>query len=119
MISNELRIWNLIAYNGINCTVEVINGEVDEVYILGDDFYYGINIGEIEPIPLTEEWLLKFGFIKSLDEYGGYLKELPNGNKYRIKNNTYSTQHFEVKFEYVHQLQNFHFSITNEELKIN
>ena len=35
-----------------------------------------------EPIPLTEDWLLRFGFRKAdeSDEFGGYVSsELPNG----------------------------------------
>jgi len=71
-----------------------------------------------EPIPLTEEWLLKFGFEKSginhikwtkwkmflvEDEKGIYSFDLG-----RIYNDILT----------IHQLQNLYFALTNEELKI-
>lgn len=109
MKANELRVNNYVVK-------DLSIDDLEEIIVKPYDLLSNDILVNLFPIKLTETYLLKFGFMKSLDEYGGYLKELPNGNKYRIKNNTYSTQHFEVKFEYVHQLQNFHFSITNEEL---
>lgn len=81
---------------------------------------------EFEPIPLTEEWLLKFGF-----EYSSFY-----GN-YKIKAGNYSNSiklyegewcynnddsdagcYFVTTIKYVHQLQNLYFALTNEELTI-
>ena len=84
---------------------------------------------ELEPIPLTEEWLLKFGFHKHHGEYynetiaiweKGYLwyfsiypledmeDELPDMSAHR-------TGHY-VKC--VHQLQNLYHALTGEELNL-
>lgn len=130
MKAQDLRIGNLVDYNGIHCTVEVINGEVDEVYILGDSFYYGVNIKEIEPILLTKEWLLVFGFVQDKIDKSFVLNSFSIFLDKRIKANIYlkSIDGFGnftwnvasgLKVQYVHQLQNLYFALTNEELKIN
>lgn len=77
----------------------------------------------IKPIPLTEEWLLKFGFRHDLDQEIwnhdniciSYLAErLERGFK------LYANHEYEigVPFKYVHQLQNLCFALTGEELTI-
>jgi len=50
MKASELRIGNWVNYDGRNCTIQEPTDLVD-----ADEF---------EPIPLTEEWLLNFGFEK-------------------------------------------------------
>lgn len=76
------------------------------------------------PIPLTEDWLLKFGFDKKL-MYGKH-------NKYfYIKDKLYYCEHDFYSFvfsnnqleinhiKHVHQLQNLYFALTQKELTIN
>jgi len=53
MKANELRIGNLV-YNGFK--------EVITVNSIRDAGVSGYSIETIKPIPLNEEWLLKFGF---------------------------------------------------------
>ena len=111
----ELRIGNYIQRNGIACTVELINGETDDVYFLGKDFYSNSNVRYIEPIHLNQDWLFKFGF---------KMYEFDNkANQFRFKDRLivyrdgflydYGTS---VKLEFVHQLQNLHFALTRTEL---
>jgi len=130
MKSSELRTGNLIDYNGIHCTVEIINGEVDEVYILGDSFYYGVNIKEIEGIPITKERLLVFGFVQDKIDKSFELNSFSIFLDKRIKDNIYlkSIDGFGnftwnvasgLKVQYIHQLQNLYFALTNEELILN
>lgn len=72
-----------------------------------------------DPIPLTEEWLAKFGF-----EYRemnlGYVKEATEGNIYISKKFTFEFDGFNIgmqrEIQYVHQLQNLYFALTGEEL---
>jgi len=60
---------------------------------------------DLSPIPLTDEWLLKFGKIKWLSkDIGGYFYWF-NGEKKYIK--------------FVHVLQNTYFCIEQKELTIN
>jgi hypothetical protein len=101
MKANELRLNNIILYKG---EAYKISGN----YIL---FKTCVNIErkdkDYEPIPLTEEWLLKFGFIwhGDIKILKGYLNNYVDGNG-------------ETHLKYVHQLQNLYFALTNEELKI-
>jgi hypothetical protein len=71
-----------------------------------------------EPIPLTEEWLIKFGFERNLKD-----------GSWQNKGSFPLTFYFDgvrlsVKFYqgneklYVHQLQNLYFELTNSELEI-
>jgi hypothetical protein len=72
--------------------------------------------GEIKykPIPLTEEWLVKFGFVKDKIDNTYYNDNftifLPNFFKYK-------DSHLR-KFKYVHELQNVFFALEGEELII-
>ena len=111
----ELRIGNILKYG---------DGEIIvDINILRDINMY--NICGIESIPLTEEWLLKFGFKKSnLDKDNAWLNL-----KYRYLN-FYSDESVKFKKVYlnvnkmdvicdsVHQLQNLHFALTGLELEI-
>jgi hypothetical protein len=87
-----------------------------------------------KPIPLTEEWLLRFGF-KHIIEKSGFKalkKELNSINQdwemfYELKNDKYSfyliNDANEVFYlnhiEQVHSLQNLYHSLTGEELHLN
>lgn len=123
MKPNELRIGNLV-YN--------YKGEVEE---FNADFYHWID-GDKKPIPLTEEWLLKFGFSKQ-DKYHSHRKEFKKGKfslmfiewidedeadfaLFKTPNGELSYYaHGKVpKVKHVHQLQNLYFALTGEELTI-
>ena len=78
----------------------------------------------IQPIPLTEEWLVKFGFEDGPSKGGFALTKnklsihlpdisYPQGRTYF---NSWCIIDHSVK--YVHQLQNLYFSLTGEELTI-
>lgn len=67
-----------------------------------------------EPIPLTEEWLLRLG---------AEAIETPHDIQYRIKDRLFVLRGFVfcdygsgVKILYVHQLQNLYFALTQTEL---
>lgn len=76
------------------------------------------------PIPLTEEWLLKFGFKKE-DEYN-FIKELRLGYKLRVEaveglysvriNSGDSIGYINSRIKHVHQLQNLYFALTGKEI---
>ena len=82
-----------------------------------------IEVAELfEPIPLTEEILLKCGFKKK----NGYKFVLHNSHFSlvmidSIKREDYAFSHYNlwVNLEYVHQLQNLYFALTGQELEIN
>ena len=69
----------------------------------------------IEPIPLTEEWLLKLGFKYFLDTkiyaIDNFFIEKEPDNKIAVM-----YDYLNKSVEYVHQLQNLYFALTGEEL---
>jgi hypothetical protein len=76
----------------------------------------------IEGIPLTEEWLFRFGFIYKGIYYNFPLNDIFKLEQYKLNNAYWLRHHSEsldcVKIKYVHQLQNLYFALTNEELKL-
>ena len=112
MKATELRIGNLIC----NKEGTIVYVNTTHLTLL----LYGIE-NEFKLIPLTEEWLLKFGFEKSMSwtyviELKGNLKLVYYlGEKgWSIGFKSYSDF---SNLEYVHQLQNLYFALTGEELK--
>lgn len=93
------------------------------------DHFIDMDQGEIDlfPIPLTEEWLVKFGFGKS-DEHEMSLEVDIIGLKecdvtifydYHFKRFTLDSEfgtQLIPHIKYVHQLQNLYFALTGEEL---
>ena len=131
MRAEELRIGNLIEHNYFSSPPVTITGlkkdkGTDLVYI-SDPTFNTINIEQVKPIPLTEEWLVKFGF-KFTDEFDFNLKglSLDGGvchfsfdmfrGLYNIENCDFVELPTFVK--HVHQLQNLYFALTGEELTI-
>lgn len=109
MEAKELRIGNLLNHNNgfvvgpftVN-SIHISDLEKDNAYAK-----------EYEPIPLTEEWLIKFGFERWNDVYNNFYHKL---NGIEIENGNIYVGHGN-KIKYVHQLQNLYFAITGEELK--
>jgi hypothetical protein len=108
MKANELRIGNYVM-DGYD--IEKVNYRMIEMLVK--------NQAEFDPIALTEEWLLKFGFKKDL---GNDLFFDVNSNSFLIfQNNRIELLDEEnnkcICFcKSVHQLQNLYFALTGEEL---
>ena len=96
----------------------------------GDKIYYRITAKQIldfyddplddyyKPIPLTEDWLLDFGFIIQMFGipprfYNGKLKITKDYRGFWVQ----PCYNF-VLIKYVHQLQNLYFELTGEELTL-
>ena len=119
MKATDLRIGNYYQYAGDSGIVytQVQAIKYNQFGLLSD--FDGTNFEICKPIPLTEEWLLKFGFYKNIDtelfEKSGFQIDfsvikchfyLPNyGDWYK-------------ELEFVHQLQNLYFALTEEELTL-
>ncbi len=115
MKANELRIGNFIFYaNGDICKVSY--HQIRYLIITTEKVNYS-------PIPLTEEWLLKFGFEKSnvVDKYYTINNQFAIStadDKFRFIKGNFVCQLVLSELQYVHQLQNLYFALTNEELTI-
>ena len=106
MKAEELRIGNLVS-EGIGDVAVVFHVERDRINYVSEDFY--------EPIPLTEQWLIDFGFVKCSvsDAYDSHHLTI-----YKEDGSFWSDViTFGLEIKYAHQLQNLHFAITGQELE--
>lgn len=117
---NELRIGNYIAchYTSLERQVNVDDFRLIDGYIRAYEYF--------QPIPLTEEWLLKLGWVWN-EECNSYEK-YPNGDArmhlYESILGSYTMFNYVIgatiaeRLNYVHQLQNLYFALTGEELMV-
>ena len=121
MDASELRIGNLLRDKVSKTELKVIKlTEKDIVTYVIDRSRFPLQSGwALEPILLTEEWLLKFGFWH--DNYYNSSKRFINKSPLIIiQGNGYYTlpYYFHCEIKYVHQLQNLYFALTNHELTL-
>lgn len=114
MKANELRIGNYHLYRIRDKFDE--RKEWDEVYTIDAQDLVLLSKYEnkdYKPVPLTEEWLLNFGFVKTSLHYFKY-----NSIIITIEDNGFQCLlGFQcVNLKYVHQLQNLYFALTDQEL---
>ena len=110
---NELRVGVYILYceKVFQVDAECINmhwgDDLDDAY---------------RPIPLTEEWLLKFGFEKQIDDYyyfyGYYASFDADLPMWFGQEGCCQKETIKENIKYVHQLQNLYSALTGEELTI-
>ena len=109
------------------------NGEVKEITVnMLSNLFESEDRAWFEPIPLTEEWLLKFGFEYKKNNYTHNYRRVDLEGLYLdywvvIRHDPaswYKLAHdigkiiAADKIWYVHQLQNLYFALTGEELTI-
>lgn len=115
------------------------NGEDNVIQVKGiyTDFIScsevaAIDMKRIKPIPLTEDWLVKFGFVKEEISYTGYSISIQTHNLKRLFIYEYEgewaaalidkytgkerTELLVVKYNYVHSLQNLFWCLTQTQL---
>lgn len=145
MEAQELRLKNLVKYP------KYYNDGTDKIWMIRDIFWESDRIGLtdgvlqtktdlkfIQPIPITEEWLLKFGFnhvsgtlrdkkINIQKEEGSGHSEYDLWIDFGDDNETFEVEilivskegdWFFTKQKYIHQLQNIYFALTKKELTI-
>lgn len=133
MNAKELRIGNFI-----NVTRTHGRGH-KQTYVKEVNLHYLSQIDRksttITPIPLTEKWLIVFGFEECVDYYAigksmffyDIHKSLENSEFYMFfdsESNSFNLSFMEndnnirkeLKIIYVHELQNLYFALTREEL---
>jgi len=116
MDAKELRLGNFLQdRKGRLCIVKIIDNN-DEGFMASAVKWLVTSLPN-SPIPLTEEWLFKFGFEKGNLEY--FIHENVRINfdlqfEFKGVNNL----NFGTNLEYVHQLQNLYFALTGKELEV-
>jgi hypothetical protein len=122
MKANELRIGNYIL-NEYDTPSKVREITHYECVFLGDNLLKQ-DLQNCNPVPLTEELLLKCGFNKKARRivwdigwielwYSSYAKNY-QVRFYKTGNDIEKV----INIEYLHQLQNLYFAITGEELDV-
>lgn len=121
----DLRIGNLVNYDMLRMDapqiIEISIKDLDFIDMKSEDRY--------TPIPLTEDLLVKLDFVKLSEgwchrevdsiERDNQRNQLNySDGKFYIDAPCAHDGYFEVECEYVHQLQNLYFCLTDEELTI-
>jgi hypothetical protein len=117
MKAAELRIGNYINISKEVCKMQLVNFA---------DIHYTENFENYEPIPLTEEWLMNFGFVKLKREYDQSDNDMYIKNDlcivwYNSENENFMqffVNNTGINIKHVHQLQNLYYCLCGEELKI-
>ena len=125
MKSNEVRIGNYTQcyiYGELQNKEHVVDAH--DFSVMQSSKWY-----DLRPIPLTEDWLLKFGFNFAHSTW--YVKSTYLGDISSLEYINFCIQQKKVTIDdgydemtlcninYVHQLQNLYFALTGEELIIN
>lgn len=125
MKETEFRVGNTILYKGV------------EVNLTAEDFAeFDKNLLDLsKPIPLTEEWLFKFGFELDGEQIrgkyyrlqfaynSGYMDYISiddkgSGYMFQLTSNYGKRSILPFNYKYVHTLQNLYFALTGKELEI-
>lgn len=126
------EIKNFLEDSNKYAIVQAISKEVELTAYGCDIDYYDLT--EIKPIPLTEEWLVKFGFdidtdkgwnrsedinydVYSLNNFDVALIDVVYKLWIEIEGDTWYNSSL-TAIKYVHQLQNLYFALTSEELTL-
>ena len=126
MNQNELRIGNYVN------SLEYGNTKIESLSIFSDEKWQQVifyidgkakvdRMKNLKPIPLTEKWLIDLGFEPSAftglyyDKEGLIDIQISWDNKFTLLYKDFKIR----EVESVHDLQNLHFALAKEELKIN
>lgn len=148
MQANELRIGSLVyrihrggkvhlpiekplVVIGIGLTMATVCSAEKPFHSLTKDYYQEVRLSDLSEIPLTEEWLIKFGFKKEDSEWKlfpcfeiqiiVFNEDSYNGVMFytRTIHVDYTPIYSGRHITYVHQLQNLYFSLVGDELATN
>lgn len=127
MKASELRIGNWVKNTwSSDQAMQVYPMMISQIATLEKE-QNGENASNIQALPITQEWLEKFGFIEDPEDHWSMILTLGKcTNQYLstsfTRNNVtlYDRQKLStgIHVAYVHQLQNLYFALTGEELTI-
>lgn len=124
MNGGEFMFGNYVLYgpdNELACIKELNKETV--VFICGDTDTYD----QVKPIPLTEEWLLRFGFYAEDETTWWDIKPRQIGNLAKLKIHNFNPisetgifldDKYGIHIKHVHQLQNLYLLVRGKKLKI-
>ena len=112
--ANDLRIGNLIFYE----TVDLNTGEnvLEIVEATANDIKTQELKSIFSPIPLTEDWLLKFDFYVS--DVFGQKQYFLSGITIYVNDGKFQHSGYDRQIKYVHEIQNLYFALTQREITV-
>lgn len=119
----SLRLGNIVQFydwykDGMYKQFRIISIDQDSEYLSLSDgtIRTCISFNELEPVPLTKELLLKYGFKK--DASGSF--HVKNIEIYFSNNESFGViDNIPIKgLKYLHQLQNIYYYLENKELEV-
>lgn len=140
MKANELMIGNWVLTENGEMQIIVISENCDVIKHHADGGYTTghVPVKDLQPIKLTEDWLVKFGFVKNNRHYTKDMyddkfmavyfpiEQYKDGSDYEVQ--LYGEMHSQISVDvfnvrntaikYVHQLQNLYFIITGTPLTL-
>ena len=127
MKASELRIGNFIYKESdlepvmcIHVIISILEFDILKTVPLNEHIKHsGVRLNTTEPIPLSQEWLIKFGF-DGVNSANKLIQVGWNGNDFiHDQMSVLFKGVFITTLKYVHQLQNLYFTLTGEELTLN
>jgi len=119
MEARELRIGNYVYVSNFGeCRISGLDKIDNTILPIVEDGEKEIkvNLSLIVGVPLTEDWLLSFGFEEDGQLFHNQIALYKNG----IRGFNYNVNYFEhenlEEIKYVHQLQNLYYALTTQEL---
>ena len=113
--AHDLRIGNYVSTTDTLIPIHKI--KAGDLVSITNGHFKRLDL-QINPIPLTQEWLIKFGF-EFLRRQGGTQGVFSNGLIDLILSNS-GNIYYKIKIlPYVHKLQNLYYALKDEELTIN
>lgn len=120
----ELRYGNLVtATFGTESVYSILEIKQATYTIHDTEKWHSIRHKDVNPIPVTNEWLRTLGLTGEIANYTNDV--IYNDGKgfafwcYNKSVYQFATGSVSVRFEYIHQLQNLYFALTGRELSIN
>lgn len=113
MKANELRIGNLLKNDGVVVIADGVS--ILDIWSETGNYY--------EPIPLTPEWLERFGLkntaCRTYEHDNFYWEFIVQSADELVLIEEPDTGRVVAIIKYVHELQNLYFALTGEELTLN
>lgn len=120
--TNELRIGNRVRFSENHTVWEVLEINATGLLVANEEEETWIEIDQFEPIPLTEDWLLKLGFNDGFIETELYTISVVYYDNWNIFFNEkavkYAMEFYFSGFPSIHEIQNLFFIFTNQELTL-
>ncbi len=122
--ANELRLGNLVQFAEDGTNFSVVSIGCDGLDVKNQYEHTWIEIDQFGGIPLTEEWLLRFGFELSYKSEWVVRYSLKSNHKFTYKYNIPEGKSWleyhggAIDCIHVHHMQNIIYALTQTELEI-